>query len=104
MDRHRTAELRSLAYHRAIAARLTDDPTIVTRAGARLDRAVRAGTSHPHYVAIWRALLALPVAELVRALGDDSEAMTAARQATPFTGVLTARERWALWRSVAATP
>lgn len=100
MDRHRAAELRSLAYHRAIAARLADEPEMLARARVRVEGWARTGATHPHWMATWQRLLALPLPALVDALGDPGEAMTAARQSTPFAGALSPRERWALWRSV----
>ena len=54
MDRHRAAELRSLAYHRAIAARLVDEPDLLSRARARVVEWARTGSTHPHYAAIWQ--------------------------------------------------
>jgi hypothetical protein len=102
MDRHRQAELRSLAYHRAIAARLTTEPDLIVRARVRIERDATRATTHPAWAAVWRRLLALPPDELAGALIDPGEAMTAARQATPFAGALTAKERWSLWRSISA--
>ena len=104
MDRHRAAELRSIAYHRAIAARLVDEPAVLLRAQTRVAEWARTGSTHPHWVATWQRLLALPVPALIEALVDAGEAMTAARQSTPFAGALSTRERWALWRSVPAAP
>jgi hypothetical protein len=96
VEGHRTAELRSLALHRAIAARLRDDPTIVARARERL----RTGRSAPEYRDAWLALLTRSVEEVAEALTRDDEQMRALRQATPFTFVIDPRERWKLWRTV----
>jgi hypothetical protein len=96
---HRLAELRSLAYHRAIAGRLAGE--IVARALATLDRADKTGTTDPRYVAAWRELLTGPLPTLAAALVADDETMRGLRQTTPFAGVLDARERWAIWRAVA---
>lgn len=84
--------------------RLADEPELLARARARVDGWVRAGSTHPQWATIWQRLLALPLPALVDALGDPGEAMTAARQSTPFAGALSAGERWALWRSVPAEP
>ncbi|MBP6629917.1 MAG: hypothetical protein KBG28_12945 [Kofleriaceae bacterium] len=89
---HRSAELRSLALHRAVAARLT--PALLQEALARLAWAEHAGTTHPRYLAAWRALLAEPVAVVAAALVRDDEHMRALRQTTPFVGVLSPQERW----------
>jgi hypothetical protein len=93
---HRLAERRSLAYHRAIAARLT--PEIVAHARANLDRAAAAATTDPRYLAAWRTLLERPLPDLAAALCADDELMRDLRQATPLAGVLSPRERWRLWR------
>ncbi len=74
------------------------------RAQARVAEWARTGSTHPHWVATWQRLLVLPLPAVIEALGDTGEAMTAARQSTPFAGALSARERWALWRSVPAAP
>jgi hypothetical protein len=100
VDRHRTAERRSLAYHRAIVERLVHDLTILARARERVAAWAASGTVHPMWVAAWSDLLARPVADICEKLQDPGERMTAMRQATPFAGALDAPTRWALWRSV----
>src|SRR4051812_27215367 len=100
MDPHRRAELRSLAYHRAIAARLAAEPAILERARSRVRTWLQTGAVHPRYCAVWDGVLASPLDELKTALVAETEAMTAARQSTPFAGALSARERWTLWRSI----
>ena len=100
MDPHRRAELRSLSYHRAIAERLATDPAIVVRARTRVSTWQQTGEVHPQWAAVWERLLAQPLSLLRAALIEDSEAMAAARQTTPFAGVLSPRERWDLWRRV----
>lgn len=100
MDGHRTAERRSLAYHRAIAARLVD-PGVIDRARDRVRQWSTRGDVSTYYVDAWRGLLDRPVAELAALLGEESEQMTALRQVSPFAGVLDPRTRWRIWRSVA---
>ena len=46
----------------------------------------------------------MPVADLATALESDSSEMTDARQTTPFAGILSPRERWAIWRLVSDAP
>lgn len=94
---HRKAERRSLRYHAAIAARLTIDPTIVVRAKQRVERWLADGTVARHYAEGWRAQLAAPPESLRAFLIDPSETARAFRQVSPFAGVLSPRERWALW-------
>ncbi len=100
MDPHRLAELRSLAYHRRVAARLVDEPALRARARRRVSAWEAAGLM-PAYAKAWAHLLDGPLTELVAALGTDDERMRALRQATPFAGALPPRERWALWKHVA---
>lgn len=93
MDGHRTAERRSLAYHREVARRLEAHPELLEAARAHLERVPS------HWRAAWTALLAGPLATLTSRLVEDSEQMRDLRQTTPFTGILTPAERWAIWRA-----
>jgi len=100
MDGHRTAERRSLAYHREIAERIMRDPAILARARDRVAGWTASGAVHPKWAAAWTELLARPLAEICDQLGEPSEDMAAMRQVTPFAGALDPRTRWELWRSV----
>jgi hypothetical protein len=101
MEPHRLAEARSLAYHRVVAERLAGDGALLERARARVREWLRARPA-PHYALAWDAVLARPVADIAAFLCDDGEHARELRQSTPFAGALSPRERWALWRSVAA--
>ena len=103
MKGHKTAEARSLAYHRAIALRLPAEPDLITRAKQRVDRWAADSTVHPRWVEGWRHLLALPLAELCVELIDEGQAAIALRQATPFAGAIAAHERWAIIRALRET-
>ncbi len=98
MDPHRLSELRSVAYHRRIAEHLDLQPELLERARER----VRSGHAHPHYVAAWTQLLDQPLEVVKARLCADDEEMRALRQASPFAGALSPRERWALFRAVRA--
>jgi hypothetical protein len=98
VDPHRLAELRSLAYHRAVAERL-GDPRVVESARARVGQWLERGHM-PSYAAAWQRLLEGPVEELRAALEADSETSRALRQASPFAGAIDARERWRIWAQV----
>ena len=102
MDPHRLAELRSLAYHRAVCDRLRADSSLVGEAQARIERWRATGDVHLHYVDRWTEWLSLPLEALCEALTADSEEATAMRQVTPFAGTLKPRERWAIWRDIRA--
>ncbi len=102
MERHRLAEIRSLAYHRAVAERLAREPAILERARARV-RGWLQRTPTPHYAIAWDEVLTRPVAEIAEFLRDDAERARELRQSTPFAGTLAPRERWRLWRTAAGT-
>ncbi len=98
---HRTAELRSLAYHELVAERLEQDPAVLARARQRVASWLASGgPAHPAYARRWQALLERPVAEIVRILAADDQAARDLRQNTPFAGVLTNEERWRVIREI----
>ncbi len=99
MDGHRTAERRSIAYHREIVRRLAESASVLDVARARV-HSWREPDVHPSWRAAWAELLSRPLEELSRALVDDGEHMTSLRQMSPFAGVLDPRTRWAIWKSV----
>ncbi len=88
---HRKAELRSLAYHRAVAQRL--DKRIIADAEHRLDRWQREGRIHPKWAEKWRRVLAKSEPQIARVLSSNSEHSRSLRQSSPFAGVLTEHER-----------
>lgn len=98
---HGRIDSRSLAMHRAIAAKLRNSPELMGIAQENLrlwkGRAVR---SEP-YLDAWAELLAKPVEEVLALLEQDSEGMRAMRQASPFAGVLTPKERWKIYDAFA---
>ena len=94
MDLHRLGEKRSIAYHRALAARL--DTAMIARAVERL----ATHPPHPALARAWMELLALSPTALATKLVEDSESMAQLRSASPFAGELAPRERWEIWRAV----
>ena len=94
---HRKAEQRSLRYHAAIADRIAIDPTIVVRARRRVESWLSDTSVARHYADGWRTRLAEPIETLRAFLVDPSESARAFRQVSPFAGVLSPKERWALW-------
>jgi hypothetical protein len=94
---HQRIDQRSLALHRAIAEKLRADPALMQIAHDNLDRwSAKGGRSQPYWDA-WRAILNRPLTEILALLEEEGERMTAMRQATPFAGVLTPAERWAIY-------
>lgn len=95
-------ERRSLALHAAIAKRLQEAPES-TIALARANLA-RMRERHPGAVQLlreWKVLLERPTEALLPTLTDLSEWARELRHATPFGGVLSARERTAVYRAFA---
>ncbi len=95
---------RSLALHAAVATRLRADPQAV-RAHAR-ESLARMRSLHPGARPLldeWRLLLRRPLDALVLTLVDPSARSRELRQVTPFSGILSARERADMYRAFAHT-
>jgi hypothetical protein len=90
-DPHRTAELRSLAYHRALAPRLRRP--MVDEAQRKLRRWEEEGKIDPRYANAWEKVFALPVAEIRKAIIADDERGRGLRQNSPLAGLLSEPER-----------
>jgi len=90
---------RSLALHEAIVERLRRDPdAVLARARASV---LRMHTLHPAARPLldeWRLFLRRPLDALIPVMLDPSERGRDLRQVTPFTGVLSARERTDVYR------
>jgi hypothetical protein len=84
--------------HRAVAARLREDPSIAVRARQRVEAWEKTGGAHPAYVAEWREILGQGVPAIVQALEDPGPRGQALRQ-SPFAFALSPRERWRLLRA-----
>lgn len=102
MDPHRRSQLRSLAYHHAVAARLRVDGALLERARARVDGWRTSGEVHPEYAERWQAILAGEIDEICAAITVDDDAASTLRSVTPFAGAIDPRERWRIWREVGA--
>lgn len=83
---HRGAELRALAYHRAVAQSL--DAATVTDARGRLRRWRQDGRIHPRYADAWAELLSRPLREIAETIARDDEQARDLRQSSPFAGAL----------------
>jgi hypothetical protein len=102
MDPHRLAEERSIAYHRAIAQRLLEDPSLLELARARVRHWLATLRPVPTYAAGWDEILARDVQAIATFLVDPGERARELRQSSPFAGALSPRERWRLWRETRA--
>lgn len=97
MNAHRLAEERSVAYHRAIAERLREQPEILESARRRV-QTWASGGSVPFYARKWAEVLAGDAATVAAFLVERSELADELRQSSPFAGVLRPQERWRIWR------
>lgn len=88
---HRPAELRALAFHRAVAQRL--DPQLVRDARRRLRGWQQAGRIDPRWSEPWEVLLDQPIEEIRRVISADDELSADLRQSSPFAGSLSEPER-----------
>ena len=94
---HERIDQRSIALHRAIASKIVAKPELLEIARKNVMRAITADSRSSHYAKAWSEILEKPVEEIAQLLEEDSEPMRALRQATPFTGILTPIERWAVY-------
>lgn len=94
MPTHQMHDRRSLALHRLVASRLTADPTLLNRARTTLERwrPTMSRNALP-YLDAWEAILDDGLDRCVAVLVEDTERATALRQASPFAGILSPRER-----------
>jgi hypothetical protein len=97
-DRHRRAERRALAYHRALAPRLRRPD--VDEAQRKLRRWEREGTVDPRYARAWDEAFALPMVEIRRAIAADDQRGRDLRQNSPFAGLLSEPERRKILKTV----
>lgn len=93
---------RSLAVHRAVALRLTQQPgETLARARATLRRLREAHPAAASLLREWHVLLKRPLPALLPVLTDPSEYARELRHVTPFAGVLSAGERAKVYRAFA---
>lgn len=88
------ADLRSLAYHRAVARRL--DRQTVDVALALLRHWRRTGSIDPRYADAWERILEGPVRDIKKFLEDEGDEARDLRQNSPFPGLLSEPERRAV--------
>ena len=90
---------RSLALHRAVAAKLAAHPAEVVAAAKR--NLARMRTANPGAAPLldeWDDHLCRPASEIIELLADPGSRARELRHVTPFAGVLTASERTAVYR------
>jgi hypothetical protein len=95
---HERASARSLAYHRAVARGLRKP--MVEEARHVLFRWRDQGRIDKPYADRWDQLLNLPLAEIRKALVDETQDYDDLRQNSPFAGLLSESERRRIVREV----
>lgn len=99
LDRHESAALRSLAYHRVLADRLRRP---MVNEALHLLWAWRAqGKIADVYAERWEQVLRQPLPEVRRAITEDSQQGRDLRQNSPFAGMLSEPERREVFRRLA---
>ena len=91
---HRILDARSLAMHCVIAQKISDDPTLLNKAKANLQRwLANSEAPEPTYLREWQEILTRPWPEIAELITSMSEHATRLRSSSPFAGVLTPDER-----------
>ncbi|HUN78795.1 MAG TPA: hypothetical protein VMU32_07750 [Solirubrobacteraceae bacterium] len=90
-DAHGRALDRNLAYHAAIAERLT--PSMVAEARYVLFRWCEEGRIDPRYAGEWKELLSEPLSRVRQAITAAGSGADDLRQNSPFAGMLSEPER-----------
>ncbi len=90
-DPHRVPELRSLAYHRALAPRLRRPA--IDEAQRKLARWKRDGRLDPRHAEAWEEVFAMPMADIRKAIAADDPRGRDLRQSSPLAGLLSEPER-----------
>jgi hypothetical protein len=93
---HLRIDRRNVAMHHAIACKLRAHPELLEIARENLARWSSRGSRSQPYWDAWREILTRPVSEVLESRVENSERMTAMRQASPFAGVLDESERRAV--------
>lgn len=107
MNKQRLIEERILARHRIVAERLQADPqAVLAHARANLERWARSYPIDqiPGWLQEWRDLLEHPLAEILEILVSESENARRLRSSSPFAGIVSPRERWAIHREINDDP
>lgn len=89
---HARIDARSLAMHRAIAEKVRGNPRLLDAARENIRRWRRRGVDVSAF-AEWEAILDRGIEETIRVMTDPSEEASRLRHSTPFTGILTPKER-----------
>lgn len=95
---HDWIDARSLALAEAVAEKIHRDRSLLQKAMENLARWKQRRTTWPRCLREWEEILSdLPVEDVLALLVEDSEEGRRRRQSSPFTGILTATERKAIF-------
>jgi hypothetical protein len=95
---HSISDLRSKALHVHIGRKLMRRPELVSNANERLQRMYQTTPYAKDYLDRWDELLAGPLQRMLQVLGADDEQSRALRHVSPFTGILSEKERTKILR------
>jgi hypothetical protein len=100
---HRTIDLRSIALHRAVAKKISEDPSLVKVVLKWIDEQLGQGVAHSastrYWLRRWNSLIqTCSIEQLCELLTSPSDEMTQMRQSTPFVKVLSREERREIFR------
>ena len=99
MNSHQRIDLRSLAFGRAIAARLEGHPEHLAYAQENLNRwRLTCSSGVQPALSEWLDILAGPLSGVVDVLTSSDERAIRLRQSNPFAGVLSSSERNSILR------
>jgi hypothetical protein len=95
---HKRVEERSLALHEEIARRIRTNPELIMTANRNLERWMQRDGEKAVWRE-WKEILERPLSEIMDFLVSDDENGRRLRQSSPFCGILTPGERWAIYES-----
>lgn len=98
---HHLAEIRSQALHAAVARKLVKAPGYKRKALTRLEKLKQMQPAARAYHQRWEQLLHGDQAELLRVMTSPGETESALRAASPFTTLLSDKERERIFRQFA---
>jgi hypothetical protein len=103
MKDHRLIDERSLAFSRLVADKLRADPALIEHARCNLERWLGSCSERSRPALLeWRELLDAPLSEVLSFLTSHEERAVRLRQSSPFAGMLTSEERFAILREFQA--
>jgi len=98
---HAQIEERSIVLHRVIAQRVSENPALLDVARANLRRWVSQDGERLYWTE-WEKILAGPLETILVFMVSPNETARRLRQSSPFSGILTPRERWKIYESFTA--